>query len=131
MLSSSPTRTLPPTSAASATYGSCMRPIEKAEKTAPGGSRPTRASSVVGSFGAPLLDVREPLVRADHVRAHLVDRQRRGGAAEHEVAAHAGGQVEDNVDVRRADALDDLAVQRRVARAAAGLGIADVDVRDR
>ena len=30
-----------------------MRPIEKAEKTAPGGSRWTMASSVCGSSGAP------------------------------------------------------------------------------
>ena len=36
-----------------------------------------------------------------------------------------------DVHVRRADALDDLAVEPRVARAAAGLGVAHVDVRDR
>ena len=43
-------------------------------------------------------------------------------AAEHEVAAHAGGEVEDDVDVGGAHALDDLAVQRRVARPLAGRG---------
>ena len=52
-------------------------------------------------------------------------------AAEHEVAAHAGGQVEHDVDVGGADPLDDLAVERRVAAALAGLGVADVDVDDR
>ena len=52
------------------------------------------------------------------------------GAAEHEVAAHARGEVEDDVDVGRAHPLDDLAVERRVARALAGLRVADVDVRD-
>ena len=36
-----------------------------------------------------------------------------------------------DVDVGRAHALDDLAVEAQVARAAAGLGVAHVDVRDR
>ena len=82
-------------------------------------------------LGQQLLDVREPLGRADHVGARLVGRQRRLVAAEHEVAAHAGGEVQDDVDVGRADPLDDRAVERRVAGAAAGLRVADVDVRDR
>ena len=45
-MSSSPTRTLPPASTAMATNGSSMRPMEKAENTAPGGSLCTSASSV-------------------------------------------------------------------------------------
>ena len=42
-----------------------------------------------------------------------------------------GRQVEDDVDVGRADPLDDLAVESRVATALAGLRVADVDVDDR
>ena len=53
MLSSSPTRTLPPASAAMATYGSCIGPIENAENTQPAGSWPTIVMRVVGSSGAP------------------------------------------------------------------------------
>ena len=52
-------------------------------------------------------------------------------AAQHEVAAHARGQVEHHVDVGGAHALDHLAVQPRVARPLAGRGIAYVNVRDR
>ena len=52
-------------------------------------------------------------------------------AAEHEVAAHARGEVEDDVDVGGADPLDHRPVERRVAGALAGLRVADVDVRDR
>ena len=52
-------------------------------------------------------------------------------AAEHEVAAHPGREVQDDVDVGGADPLDDRAVERRVAGAAAGVGVADVDVHDR
>ena len=40
-------------------------------------------------------------------------RQRRLGAAEYEVAAHAGGEVEHHVDARGADAVDDLACTAR------------------
>ena len=75
--------------------------------------------------------MRQPLGRAHHVGAARVRRQRGVLAAEHEVAAHAGGQVDDDVDVRGADPLDDLAVVREVARAPAGLRVADVDVDDR
>ena len=37
--------------------------------------------------------------RADHIRADGGWRQRRFHAAEHEIAAHAGGQVDDDVDI--------------------------------
>ena len=47
-----------------------------------------------------------------------VERQRLLGAAEHQVAAHAGGQVQHHVDVGAAHPLDHLAVERHVARAA-------------
>ena len=82
-------------------------------------------------LGQQLGDVREPLGRAGHVGSLRVRRKRRLDTAEHEVAAHARGEVEDDVDVRRADPLDDLAVERGVARRPAGLRIPDVDVHDR
>ena len=47
------------------------------------------------------------------------ERQRRLVAAEHQVAAHAGGEVDHHVDTGGADALDDLRVQVRVAGALA------------
>ena len=75
--------------------------------------------------------MREPLLRAGHVGAVRVERERRIDAAEHEVAAHPGGQVDDRVDVGGAHALDHLAVELDVARAAARRGIAHVDVDDR
>ena len=80
--------------------------------------------------GLQLGDVGEPLLGARHVGPGGVGRKRRVAAAEHEIAAHAGGEVEHDVDVRRAHALDHLAVERDVAAALAGLGIAHVDVRD-
>ena len=67
---------------------------------------------------------------AGHVGAGVVRRQRLLGAAEHEVAAHAGGEVEHDVDLGVADALDDLAVELGAPRALAGLGVAHVDVHD-
>ena len=79
---------------------------------------------------AQLLDVREPLGRAGHVRSCLVRRQGRVLATEDEVAAHPRGQVEDDVDVRSADLLDDRAVEGGIARSASGVGVADVDVRN-
>ena len=60
-----------------------------------------------------------------------VEREHVLGAAEHHVAAHAGGEVDDDVDVRVADPLDDLGVQLGGASADAGVGVADVDVHDR
>ena len=41
----------------------------------------------------------EPLGRARHVRLRGIGRQRRLDTAEDEVAAHPGGEVEDDVDV--------------------------------
>ena len=203
-----------PTSAASATNGSCMRPIENAEKTAPGGQprdhreqrrevvgravgdahaeldqrrvvdQPVadqlvrrarrwpvsntsssgrtpssrtlrghraqhrgrvdhdvvaaggevhRAAVERADLGPQLGDVREPLVGARPCRC----RPRRGGSgacspAEHEVAAHAGGQVEHRRRRRRARTRSTTSRYSAVSRdAAPGRGIADVDVRDR
>ena len=90
-----------------------------------------RAAVERADLGQQLRDVGEPLGRAGHVGALGSRRKRRLGTAEHEVAAHARGEVEDDVDVGRADPLDDLAVERRVARRPAGLRVADVDVHDR
>ena len=89
-----------------------------------------RAAVERADLRAQLLDVHEPVARRRSCPSRRRRRERRVGAAEHEVAAHAGGQVEHDVDVGRAHALDDLAVQRRIARALAGLRVADVDVGD-
>ena len=75
-------------------------------------------------------DMREPLGGARHVGAGRDRRERRLGRAEHEVAAHAGGQVQHDVDAGGADALDHLAIELRIARALAGLGVAHMDVGD-
>ena len=64
----------------------------------------------------------------------VASRPRRVGGpahADHQVAAHAGGEVDQHVDVALADPLDDLAVERDVAARRAGLGVADVAVHDR
>ena len=74
----------------------------------------------------------EPLARTRQIGAlGIASGSGALGAAEHEVAAHPGGQVDHDVDVGRADPLDHLAVQLGVARALAGLGVAHVDVDDR
>ncbi len=72
----------------------------------------------------------QTLGRTGHVGGR-VERQRRFDSAEHEIAAHAGGEVDHDVGARRADALDDLPVQRRIAAALARLRVPDVNVRDR
>ena len=72
----------------------------------------------------------EPLAGAGHVGAGAIDGERRLGRAEHEVAAHAGREVQDDVDARATDALHHLAIERRIARALARLGVAHVDMRD-
>ena len=79
--------------------------------------------------GEQLLDVGEPVDAAHQVGA--VDERRRVVRVEHQVAAHAGGGVDDDVDVGGPDPLDDLAVERDVPGALAGLWVADVDVDDR
>ena len=75
-------------------------------------------------------DVVEAFGRAGHVGAGGRHRQRCLVAAEHEVASHAGGQVDHDVDVGVADPFDDLGVELGGAGADAGLGIAHVDVDD-
>ena len=70
----------------------------------------------------------EPLDAADQVGA--LDERRGVLRVEHQVAAHARGGVDDDVDVGVPDPLDDLAVERDVARALAGLRVAHVDVHD-
>jgi hypothetical protein len=74
--------------------------------------------------------VGEPLGRAREIGAVRIHRQRRVLAAEHEVAAHPGGEVEHDVHVGGADPLDDRAVEGGVARARARVRVADVDVHD-
>jgi len=82
-------------------------------------------------FGQDLRDLREPLIGARHVGLRGVERQRLLRAAQHEVAAHASGEIEHDVDAGFAHTLDDLATERRIARGGAGPRVADLDVRDR
>ena len=90
-----------------------------------------RAAVERADLGEELLDVGEALAGAGHVGGLRVQFQRRLGTPEHEVAAHARGQVEHDVDVGRADPLDGGAVERRVAGAAPARGVANVEVGDR
>ena len=64
----------------------------------------------------------------DHVAALGGDR--RIILVGNEIAAHAGGQVEDHIGVAFADALDDLAVERHITRALAGFRVAYMAVRN-
>ena len=57
-----------------------------------------------------LLDVGEPFRRARQVGAGSVEGEGSLVAAEHEIAAHAGREVDDDVRVGGADALDHFAV---------------------
>ena len=52
----------------------------------------------------------DTLSRSRHVGACLVDRQGRFNIAEDKVPTHARGQVQDNVDVGRADPVRHLSV---------------------
>ncbi len=82
-------------------------------------------------LGPQLRHVGQPLRRANHVGARGVRRERRLVPAEDEVAPHPGGEVEHDIDVRSADALDHVSIERQLACRLAGDGVADVDVRDR
>ena len=74
------------------------------------------AAAVEGAdVGEQLLDVGEPVDAAHQVGA--LDERRGVVRVEHQVAAHAGGGVDDDVDVGGPDPLDDLAVERDVPRA--------------
>ena len=88
-----------------------------------------RAAIEGADLGQKLLDMRDAFGGARHVGA----RPARPGICgiEKEVAAHAGGEIDDDVDARRADETDRLAVKRRIARRLAGLGIAHMQVHDR
>ena len=72
----------------------------------------------------------DTLGRSRHVGACLVDGQGRFNTAEHEVPPHAGGQVEDNVDVGGADPVLDLPVEIPPARGGPGLRVADMAMDD-
>jgi hypothetical protein len=51
--------------------------------------------------------------------------------SEYHVAAHAGREVDHNVDVSRSNAIDDLAIEMDVPRSLARIGIANVDMSNR
>src|SRR5207237_3132532 len=80
------------------------------------------------NLGEQLLDVRQPFQRSNQVGAFAgLERIR---VADDKVAAHAGAEVDDDVDIAAPDPLDHLAVPVGMPAALAGLRIADVDVGD-
>jgi hypothetical protein len=88
-----------------------------------------RAAIKRADFRQQLLDMLQALLRADQVgpRAEL---ERLFARSDVEIAAHAGGQVDDHVSAGGADAVDHLGIELHVARALAGLRIAHVHVAD-
>ena len=72
----------------------------------------------------------QALGRAHHVGAGRIERQRGLARPEHHVAAHAGREIDDDVDPGIADAVDHLAIKRHGPRGLAGLGIAHMDMGD-
>ena len=95
------------------------RPVAEIERTAIEGA----------DLRPEFLDMRNALRGAGHVRARPARSGVRG--IEDKVAAHAGGQVDDDVGVRRADRADRLAIERGIARGLAGRGIAHMQMHDR
>ncbi|ABA52551.1 hypothetical protein BURPS1710b_A2129 [Burkholderia pseudomallei 1710b] len=89
-----------------------------------------RAAIERADLGQQFLDMHEPRQPADEVRA-LAEAHRVLARADLEIAAHAGRQIDDDVDVGRADPVDHLAVQPRIAAAAPRERIAHVAMRDR
>ena len=72
----------------------------------------------------------EPLEGTRHVGPVRIRRKRTLAPAEHQVAAHPGGEVDDHVDAGSADALHRLPKQGRIACPASRLGVAHVEVHD-
>ena len=64
--------------------------------------------------------------RADEIGIGLVELPRRFASTNLDIAAHAGGEVDDHCLVLRADAVDDLGIELDIAGTLAGLGIADM-----
>ena len=90
-----------------------------------------RAAVERADFGQQLCNMRQPFGGADHIGADLGRRQRPLGAAQRQVAAHAGSEVDDDIDARPLDEVHDLLIERHVARALAGFGIAHMDMGNR
>lgn len=75
-----------------------------------------------------VLDMGEAFQPADQVGAGQLPQ--RGVGVDHQIAAHPGGQIDDDIGAGLLDPLDDLPVQARVAGGCAGLRLTDVDVHD-
>ena len=87
-----------------------------------------RAAIERADFRAAVEHMLHPLRGGDEVGAFGVQRQRGGRRACHDVAAHPRRQVDDGVSLAVADPFHHLAVELRVARRGAGLGIAHMAV---
>src|SRR5882762_1671068 len=83
----------------------------------------------IRAFVAEIDDVAHPILLGHEVAAGS-RRVLQTMIADDDVAAHAAGEVDDDVDLALADALDDLAVVPGLHAECAGLGIANVDVND-
>jgi hypothetical protein len=83
------------------------------------------------NLGAKLCHVFQAFGCARHISA--VERRRHWlfHAAEREIAAHACGKVQHHIDAGRLDVLDNLGVERDVARTLASFRVADVNMSDR
>src|SRR5690606_1348151 len=73
----------------------------------------------------------DALAGARHIGTLLAKRKRVLDISENHVAAHSGGQVQDNVDLGIADPLRHLTIKRDVAARCARLGVTDMAVNDR
>ena len=82
------------------------------------------------NLGQALRDMGDTLGRPRHVGAFIVDGQGRFNIAEDDVPAHAGGQVQNHVDVSGADPVRHLPVEIPPARRGARLRIADMAMDD-
>ena len=88
-----------------------------------------RAAVERANFGPQFLDMGDALGGARHVGSRPAAIGMRG--VEEEIPAHARGKIDDDVDARLPDVADGFAVERRVARGLAGVGIAHVQMDDR
>ena len=89
----------------------------------------SRTAVEAADLGTQILDVDQAFLRAHHVGAGAA--RGRILLARIEIAAHAGGQVDDHIGFAVADALDDLGVELGAPARRAAVGFAHVTVSDR
>ena len=90
-----------------------------------------RAAIERADFGQQFLHMEQPLHRADHVGARRIEREGVLARAEHDIAAHSGGQIDHHIGIAGAHPLHHFAVKRHIAAALASFRIAHMDMRNR